>query len=121
MALAEHLLSEGPRFSNAIAFHSQQAAEKYLKAFLTWREVAFPKTHDLAELLDLVQSVAGPLAEALSDVIGLTPYGVELRYAGDRPDAGLEDAGEAVRLAREVRDGVLAALPPEVRPRRGHP
>jgi len=31
-------------------FHCQQAAEKYLKAYLTWNQQAFRKTHLLAEL-----------------------------------------------------------------------
>lgn len=32
-------------------FHCQQAAEKYLKAYLTWNQAAFRKTHDLEELV----------------------------------------------------------------------
>lgn len=110
MDLAEHLLSEGAPFPGAIAFHCQQAAEKYLKAFLTWRQIAFPKTHDLEELLDIVETVEGNLAASLRDVIVLTPYGVELRYPGDRPSATPETARKAVGLAREVRDGVLKML-----------
>src|SRR5580658_3233163 len=33
-----------------IAFHSQQAAEKALKAFLAWHDVPFRKTHNLEDL-----------------------------------------------------------------------
>jgi len=108
--LANHLLAEGMAFPNAIAFNSQQAAEKYLKAFLVWHQVAFQKTHDLEEILDLVETVDGGLAESLRDVIVLTPYGVELRYPGDRPDATTETAREAVELARKVRAAVMQRL-----------
>jgi HEPN domain-containing protein len=31
---ADHLFQSGPDFAEGAAFHSQQAAEKYLKAFL---------------------------------------------------------------------------------------
>jgi HEPN domain-containing protein len=110
LAVAEHLLREGARHANAVAFHCQQAVEKYLKAFLTWREVEFPKTHDLGRLLDLVQTVNEPLAHGLRQVIALTPFGVELRYPGDRPDASPEQAHEAVRLAREVHTAVREAV-----------
>jgi len=110
MGLAEHLLSEGVAFPNAIAFHCQQAAEKYLKAFLTWHQVAFSKTHDLQELLDLVEAVDDSLAVALRNVIVLTPYGVELRYPGDRPDATPGEAREAVELAQKVREAVRNRL-----------
>jgi HEPN domain-containing protein len=110
MDLAEHLTSEGAAFPNAILFQCQQAAEKYLKAFLTSHQVAFPKTHDLQELLDLVQTVNTDLATSLSDVIVLTPYGVELRYPGDRPDATPDEALKAIELARKVRESVFNAL-----------
>jgi HEPN domain-containing protein len=109
--LAVHLVAESTTFSNAIAFHCQQATEKYLKAFLVWHQVLFPKTHDLEEILDLVKIIDEPLAESLRDVIVLTPYGVELRYPGDRPDATPETAQEAVELARKVRDAVSERLP----------
>ncbi|MBI4832214.1 MAG: HEPN domain-containing protein [Candidatus Lindowbacteria bacterium] len=110
MDLAEHLTAEGTAFPNAITFQCQQAAEKYLKAFLTSHQLAFPKTHDLEELLDLVQTINSDLAAYLRDVIVLTPYGVELRYPGDRPDATLEEAHRAIELARKVRESILDAL-----------
>lgn len=109
--LAEHLLSDNIAYPDAIAFHCQQAAEKYLKAFLVSCDVGFPKTHDLAELLDLIQPVRAPLAESLQDVIVLTPYGVDLRYPGDRREVSAKEAREAVALARKVRAAVDDALP----------
>jgi len=33
-----------------VMFHSQQAAEKALKAFLAWHDVPFRKTHNLEDL-----------------------------------------------------------------------
>ena len=36
-----------------ICFHCQQAAEKYLKAFLVWNDQEPSKTHDLIELAKL--------------------------------------------------------------------
>jgi HEPN domain-containing protein len=52
-SLAEELLEGGARHPLAIAFHSQQAAEKYLKALLVERQLEFPKTHDLGRLIQL--------------------------------------------------------------------
>ena len=87
-----------------------ERVEKYLKAFLVWHQIHFPKTHDLEEILDLVETVQAGLAESLRDVIVLTPYGVELRYPGDRPDATPEIARRAVELARQVRDAVASIV-----------
>lgn len=111
--LAEHLLSEDAIFPNAMAYHCQQAAEKYLKAFLTCHQVAFPKTHDIGQLLDLVEAIDNRLASSLRDVIVLSPYGIELRYPGDHPDVTSDEAREAVRSARKVRESVMKCLPPE--------
>jgi HEPN domain-containing protein len=109
-ALAEHLLSESAGFLPAAGFHWQQACEKFLKALLVSRQVEFPKTHDLDELLDLVASVEAGPAEDLREASGLTPYGVEIRYPGDSPEMGLDEAREASRLAGRVRDTVLSLL-----------
>lgn len=111
MAVAERLLADEAAFSNAVTFHCQQAAEKYIKAFLVWHEIDFPKTHDLEELLDLAETSNGNLAASLRHVIALTPYGVELRYPGDRPDATANEAHEAVTFARQVRDAILPLIP----------
>lgn len=39
LAVAEHLLADESPYLAAIAFHAQQAAEKYIKAFLVRRQV----------------------------------------------------------------------------------
>ncbi|HIE51422.1 MAG TPA: HEPN domain-containing protein [Armatimonadetes bacterium] len=40
-----------------VCFCAQQCIEKYLKAFLVYHRVAFPKTHFLEVLLDLAVQV----------------------------------------------------------------
>ena len=109
-ALAEHLLSEPDSWPAATAFHSQQAAEKYLKALLTWRAVDFPKSHDIGHLLDLLADVEPALVELLSDTSDLTEYAVDGRYPSPFPPLTPEDVKRAFSLARRVRDAVLAAL-----------
>lgn len=54
--LAEFLLAENTPFLDAAAFRCQQATEKYLKAFLVSRQIEFPKTHNIRELLGFVAS-----------------------------------------------------------------
>jgi HEPN domain-containing protein len=44
------------RFPDIICFHAQQAAEKYLKAYLVFLEQEFPKTHALEDLVLLTSS-----------------------------------------------------------------
>ncbi|MBN1972235.1 MAG: HEPN domain-containing protein [Sedimentisphaerales bacterium] len=107
---AGSLLEHGVTFLSTVCFHSQQASEKFLKAFLTYHQIEFPKTHDIAELLDLIAPVDSKLSASLHDVIVLTNYGVNARYPGDFPDITISDAQEAVRMAEKVRKLVLELL-----------
>ena len=75
-------------------FHSQQAAEKAAKAFLTFHQVPFRKTHSLPDLGSQCASVDPSLEEILREVADLTDYASAFRY----PDAPYEpDADEAAR------------------------
>jgi len=48
-AAANELTAEDPVTGDTV-FHCQQAVEKAMKAFLTWHDVPFRKTHDLGVL-----------------------------------------------------------------------
>jgi HEPN domain-containing protein len=111
MRSAEALLAHAPPLLYPSCFHSQQAAEKYLKAYLTWRQVEFPKTHNIREILSLVKTADKGLATNLLPAAALTPYGVEVRYPGDTPEPTQKETEEAITLARKVRDAVLNVLP----------
>jgi len=78
---------------------------------LTWRQVEFPKTHVIGELLDLLATVDAPLAESLAGAAALNPYAVEARYPGDLPEPDFAEATAALDLARKVRNAVMRALP----------
>jgi HEPN domain-containing protein len=107
---AKSLLTYGESFLPTVCFHSQQAVEKYLKAFLTYHQIEFPKTHDIDELLDLIAPIKKKLSESLRDVIVLTSYGVDVRYPGDFPNVTGSDAQQAIRMAEKVRRSVLELL-----------
>jgi len=110
MRAAQSLLEDEPPLQYPSCFHSQQAAEKYLKAFLVYNQVDFPKTHDIQKILDLASSVDPQLARSLGSVIGLTEYAVQVRYPSDIPEPDTEEAKAALALACEVRDAVVRAL-----------
>lgn len=48
--VAEVLLTAGG-LPNSVCFHSQQAAEKYFKAFLAFQEKHIRKVHDLGVIM----------------------------------------------------------------------
>jgi HEPN domain-containing protein len=78
---AMKLLATGAGIDDSVVgFHAQQTVEKALKAVLAHAAVAFRRTHDIAELLDLLADsgqVPPPAADFLDE---LTPYAVNYRY-----------------------------------------
>jgi HEPN domain-containing protein len=65
---------------DTVCFHAQQAAEKSLKALLALHDVVYPYRHDLGELIELVKTRFPAVAPLQNELLGLSPYAVELRY-----------------------------------------
>lgn len=63
-----------------VGFHAQQAVEKALKSVLAVHGVAFRRTHDLAELLDLLIDRHVALPPHSEKLDQLNPFAVEARY-----------------------------------------
>jgi HEPN domain-containing protein len=95
---------------DTICFHAQQTAEKYIKAFLVFHAVDFPKTHDLALLSKLALSV-GLQELTITDVQPLNRYIVEARYPGDWEPIDRAEAEKAVASAVKARSAVRKSLP----------
>ncbi len=93
---------------DAACFHSQQCAEKYLKAFLVSRKVEPPRTHNLVELLNLCVSHDGSFAMIRPVVEVLNAYAVVVRYP--RAFATKADARDAVKAMKQVREFVRGKL-----------
>ena len=101
------LLAHPPNY-DAVAFHAQQCAEKYLKARLIEEDIPFPRVHDLAAILELALPLEPTWASLRPQLDALTSLGIEVRYPGTLADR--EDAEEALRTARASRDIVRASL-----------
>ena len=110
LAAARVLFGSGLEHYENVGFHAQQAAEKYIKAFLVRHQVEFTKIHDLARLRALVAQVDADLATALTPADVLTPYGVEFRYPGDLGVVSQEQAQEALFLAEKAQGLILGSL-----------
>ena len=108
---AEALLEMKERFLRLIVFASQQAAEKMIKAYLTHHKMRFPKSHEIEDLVKIVNSIDTGLAKQLFSASKLTQYAIAFRY----PDATKEEltlmmATEAVETAKQTLDIILKIL-----------
>lgn len=112
----EVVLAASPPLVEDALFHAQQAAEKAIKGFLVWQGRGFRKTHDLREVGGAALEVDETLEPLLREAARLTPFAGVFRYPADMGEPAPEEAQEALALAREVYEAVLARLPVDVRP-----
>lgn len=106
---SEHLLTLKQEDYFASAFHSHQAAEKFLKAFWVRHQIAFRKTHDIQQILQLAARVDLSIKEELAPAAMLTPFGVEFRYPG-KEIADIETARQALEQSKIVQSSILIRL-----------
>ncbi len=100
--------SEGPY--DTACFHCQQAAEKFLKAFLASHDHEIPRTHDIEELFLLCVKLEPGLKELVFPAEELSSYAVEMRYDTDFwPDR--ETAANALKTVRNLWEALQKMLP----------
>ena len=98
----------GIRSYRLIAFHAQQCAEKYLKAYLVYHDIDFPYTHDIRKLLKLCGNAIW--IEKIKNAEELTSFAVTTRYPMLDEKVTENEAVEAVNLASIVRKTIRKAL-----------
>ncbi len=112
---AEILIAADPPDLEGSLFHSQQAAEKALKAFLTWHDVPFRRTHDLEVIGRQCLKIDASLAEPVARAEPLTPYAWLFRYPGSPAEPVADQAAAGLAAARKLLNAVLDRLPPDIR------
>ena len=103
-------LAAAPPLTGDAMFHAQQATEKALKAYLSWHDVAFRKTHDIAELGRACVAIDPTLEAVAAPASVLTEFAWRFRYPGDAVEPEPGEAHEAVNLAIAVVAAVSERL-----------
>jgi HEPN domain-containing protein len=99
--VANHEATAADLVKDAVCFHCQQCAEKYLKALLQELGQTIPRTHDLQRLfLDLLPHEAS-LKPLRRTAVSLSQYAVDYRYPGFSTTTRKMRA--ALRIAERVR------------------
>lgn len=95
---------------NSVCFHSQQAGEKYLKAFLAFQGKNVRKVHDLNALLTLCGEIDKSFSELKPEVDYLNKFYIETRYPADIPSFTTNEAEKAVETALRIKEFVLSKI-----------
>jgi HEPN domain-containing protein len=99
-----------PDYFDTIAFHCQQATEKYLKAILLYQNIDFQKSHNLVYLLDLL-SQKMEISEDLYDKgILLNGFSVQIRYPDKTIYLSKEELETSIKIAEEFREFAIKTI-----------
>lgn len=105
-----------PVFRDTIAFHCQQAVEKYLKAYLIFNNIQPKRTHDLVLLLGMISTIES-VSDDLFDLIAeLQDYAVEVRYPDTIIDLTDDDIAKAIEIVRVFRNLILPKMFGDISP-----
>jgi len=107
IAVIEKLFESEPElYASTICFHAQQAVEKFLKAFLVFHNIDFPKTLDLDYLLLECNKIDAKDFDI--DLGSLTDFGVNIRYPDDfylpDKDETAQYRGIALKVKKVIGD-----------------
>lgn len=95
---------------SGVCFHSQQAAEKHLKALLIRTGIRPPRTHDLKELLTEARKAGYALSGLDADCDFLNGFAIDVRYP-ENAEIPSEATG---RRAWEAAQRIIDAMAPFV-------
>ncbi len=94
-----------------LCYDAQQAAEKALKSLCILHEIVFPRTHDIAYLIELLEKKNVQIPEVVQNAKVLTGYAVETRYPGEYAPVSEDDYVKAVEVAEKVVAWVEKRIP----------
>lgn len=111
---AKAILNSSSTSVVGVLFHSQQCAEKALKAFLVYHNVKFRKIHDLVELVNTCADINHEFMSLKELAHELTPYATKIRYPESYYPDLFEPIGEdAIMCAAKVliftKDAIISS------------
>jgi HEPN domain-containing protein len=116
LLVADRAAHQPPALRDVAVYHAQQAAEKALKAFLTWSDQPVRRTHDLIVLTGQCLAIDPSFAVLQASAVLLNPFAVAFRYPGDILEPTGAETDQAIEAAREVMAFVIGRVPAEARP-----
>jgi HEPN domain-containing protein len=93
-----------PEYIDTIAFHCQQATEKYLKAMLLYSGIEFNRTHNLIYLLELLSQKIEISEDLFDKAILLNGFSVQIRYPDHVIHLTKEELEAAIKISQEFRE-----------------
>lgn len=108
--------AKDPETLDGAVYHTQQCAEKALKAFLAFKKQPIHKIHDLGILLENCVRLSEDFIELKELARELNPYATYFRYPDDEMMPSPEDVSTAIRATQEILRFVEAKITKAIDP-----
>lgn len=92
-----------PDYFDTIAFHCQQAVEKYIKAILVFYNIEFQRSHDLVYLLELLSRKIEIDEIKFRKAFTLNNFGVQIRYPNKIIKLIKEELETTIQISEEFQ------------------
>lgn len=102
IAVIKSLSQNIENYTSTICFHCQQSVEKFLKAFLVFHKINFPKTHDVDFLLQKCSQIKNVVFKNIN-LKDLSDFGVDIRYPDDFYIPDIAETKEYIEIAKEIK------------------
>ncbi len=99
-----------PDYFDTIAFHCQQATEKYLKSVLEYYVIEFHRSHNLVYLLDLLAQRIDIAENIYDKAIMLNGFSVQIRYPDNTIYLTKEELETSISISQEFRDFAIKTI-----------
>jgi HEPN domain-containing protein len=99
-----------PAYFDTIAFHCQQATEKYLKSVLEYYVIEFQRSHNLVYLLDLLAQRIDIAENIYDKAIILNGFSVQIRYPDNAIYLTKEELETSISISQEFRDFAIKTI-----------
>ena len=107
---AKKLFGGDDPINDTALYHTQQCAEKALKAYIAFNDKPIEKTHDIQLLLELCIEMDEEFDNLYRNGISLNPYSTIFRYPGPASEPDSDDVKNAIEIAEKIMDFVLMKI-----------
>ncbi|MFW6311164.1 MAG: HEPN domain-containing protein [Nanoarchaeota archaeon] len=110
LGLAEFVIDNDGKYYDLVCFHCQQAAEKYLKAYIIYLRLHYEKVHDLKYLLNVIEK-RREVPDKLKEYAELlNEYTIDSRYPDYWHDPTLDETKECIKAAQGFKSFIKEVL-----------
>lgn len=103
LGLAQFVIDNNGKYYDLVCFHCQQAAEKFLKAYIIYLRLYYRKVHDLNYLLNVIEKKKKISKSLHKKAEVLNEYSIDSRYPDYWHDPTLEETKECIEYAKSFK------------------